>query len=224
MKNIQCLGLIVVTMGALTIGGITASAQTTGSDNLPSQVGQLVVTDTAKFAKIKDNYKSFDLMTTAPNSVDGTRTTSWESANLSDQPFNNVVRVQKVANNGSRYGWYQISRLGSLSNARYWVSGQAVTKPTTFLAALTAKNTTSTTSIDHPALTSEIQFTIKKAVPVYNVKGLDLLMLTTPNETTSYHLTQDQVVKTPAGQILYPIGHDRYVNSHDVNASHVTLL
>lgn len=235
MKNFKAFGFVLAVLGTLTFGGTLASADSSeghiiddGVITMPAQVpepvlGQMTTTDTYGYAKIMDNYRSFDLMTTTSNKTDGTKTTSWQSAGFSDQPGGNFVRVRKEANNGSRYSWYQISKVG-VATKTYWVSGQALTEPTGFFKALTAKNTTSKTSLDNPALTTDIAFTIEKAIPVYSVDGKDLKTTTTNDQNVGYQITKDQLVKTTAGQILYPIGNGQYINSADVFGTHVTLL
>ena len=219
--NYKSFALGFAMFGSVLGVATTASAATAVKTQEP---GQMQVTDVNQYDKVRDNYKSFELRSAVSNNVDGTKTVSWADAKISDKPFSDIVHVTKRASNGTQYGWYQVSKKGVFKASKYWLYGQALTTPGNLIQALLAKNTTSNTTIDHPALTSDIAFSITKSIPVYNVKGMDLKMLTTPAEYKGYTIQATDVVKTNNGMILYPIGGNKYINSSDVNAFHTTLL
>ncbi|WP_282804041.1 hypothetical protein [Secundilactobacillus kimchicus] len=209
------LGLLSLSI-ALGTGSVANAVAST------STMHQVKEKNISRYAKIRSNYRSFELHSSVSNKVDGTKTISWRNAGISDKPSNNIVRVIKRGNKGTQYdGWYEVSKVKGIRTSKYWLYGQAMTKPSTLSKALKADNTTTNTTIDRPALTTDITFSIVKSIPVYSKTGIDLKMLTTSKK--GYTISAKDVIKTHSKMILYPIGNNKYINSSDVNAYHTTL-
>lgn len=132
MKKTFVLFASAVSIFAVGINGVSASAKTHSASKNSEVVGKLSYKKVGSTATFNKNYSKFKLYNHVPNSnYKNIKSISWKKAGLNTKKAKKEsVKLNMMASQGTRYNWYRFSVSKKVNHKtvskNYWVYGQAL--------------------------------------------------------------------------------------------------